>query len=89
VGKFNVKTKEAQIWEESSSCLAGSPIFIPNPLGDTHDEDNGVLISAITSTNENKPSFLLILDAKTFKEMARIEFDSQIPCHMHAHFINN
>lgn len=56
-------------WKESNSLYPGECIFIPRPGG--VEEDDGVLLSVVLSSNETDPHFLLILDAKDFKEIAR------------------
>ena len=47
------------------------PVFVPNPDG--VEEDDGVILSNVVSSNPNQHPFLLILDAKSFKETAHAE----------------
>jgi len=44
---------------------------VKNPEGT--DEDDGVILSSVVNVNADDPVFLLILDAKTFTEIARAE----------------
>ena len=46
-------------------------MFVPNPNGE--DEDDGVVLSTVLSSNPDDHPFLLILNAKTFEEIARAE----------------
>lgn len=47
----------------------------------------GVILSAIVSTDPQKPPFLLILDAKSFTELARASVDVEIHLDLHGVFI--
>jgi len=84
---LDVQTKEALIWRESETLYPGEAVYIPRP-GST-DEDDGVVISIVLDSDESKPNFLLILDAKSFKEIARAEIyrnDAQIAATIHGVF---
>ena len=48
------------------------PIFVANPNG--KDEDDGVILSALSHIDEPKAVTLLVLDAKTMEETARVSF---------------
>ena len=50
------------------------PVFVPNPEG--VDEDDGVILSNVVCSKPDQHPFLLILDAKTFKETARAEVNN-------------
>ena len=50
------------------------PVFVPNPDG--VEEDDGVILSNVMCSNPDQHPFLLILDAKTFKETARAEVNN-------------
>lgn len=47
----------------------------------------GVILSAIVSTDPQKLPFLLILDAKTFTELARASVDADMHLDLHGLFI--
>ncbi|XP_053379605.1 carotenoid-cleaving dioxygenase, mitochondrial-like isoform X2 [Mercenaria mercenaria] len=72
--KIDTFTKTHREWKEDG-CYPSEPVFVPEPGSDS--EDGGVLVAAINrlgeSDNENS-CFLLVLDAKSFTEMARVEF---------------
>jgi len=46
---------------------------VKNPKG--VDEDDGVVLSSVINVNPEDPTFLLILDAKTFTEIGRAEVE--------------
>ncbi|KAI8584466.1 hypothetical protein K450DRAFT_295994 [Umbelopsis ramanniana AG] len=80
--KVNVKTEDYWVWKEDH-CLPGEPIFIANPEGT--EEDDGVLLSVVLDEAKGA-SFLLVLDAKTMKEIARAETNSVVPFGFHGAF---
>jgi len=81
--KIDVTNGSKREWMEEGA-LAGEPVFVPKP--DAKDEDDGVLLSLVTST---KSSFLLILDAKNLQEIARSEVLHRIPYGLHGMFWRN
>lgn len=73
--KIDANTKTFIQWKEEK-CYPSEPVFIPKPGGNA--EDDGVLVSAVNRAGEgdNENScYLLVLDANTFKELARVEFE--------------
>lgn len=71
-------------WQEIGS-LAGEPVFIPKP--NAKHEDDGILLSVII--NELKGhSYLIVLDAKDLKEIARSEAFHLIPYGLHGMFFH-
>ena len=67
LAKVDVDTKETAIWKEEH-CFPSEPVFVAAP--NAKEEDDGVVLSIIVGVL-GKPSFLLFLDGKTFKELAR------------------
>ena len=67
LAKVNVDTKEVTNWSEEH-CFPSEPVFIAAP--NATEEDDGIVLSVIVGVL-GKPSFLLFLDGKTFKEVAR------------------
>ncbi|XP_028400217.1 retinoid isomerohydrolase-like [Dendronephthya gigantea] len=65
--KVDVETKESLIWSEDQ-CLVSEPVFIPAPDG--QEEDDGVVMSSVYDPVKDN-SFLLVLDARSFTELAR------------------
>jgi carotenoid cleavage dioxygenase-like enzyme len=69
-------------WFEAGS-YANEAIFVARP--GARSEDDGVLLSVINNV-KSKQSYLLILDAKTMTELARIEAPQFIPFGFHGQF---
>ncbi|XP_027204496.2 neither inactivation nor afterpotential B isoform X1 [Dermatophagoides pteronyssinus] len=69
--KLNVEDKSVLIWKDTDDFFPGECIFIARP--GSNDEDDGILLCLVLSGNELLPHYLLILDARTFTEIARAE----------------
>ncbi|XP_073513266.1 carotenoid-cleaving dioxygenase, mitochondrial-like isoform X5 [Phyllobates terribilis] len=82
--KVDVNTKQYMIWQEDG-FYPSEPVFVPSPHSCA--EDDGVILSVVVSPRPNKATFLLILDAKNFKEIGRAEVSVQIPCGFHGIFV--
>jgi carotenoid cleavage dioxygenase-like enzyme len=61
----------------------GEPVFVAEPGAE--DEDAGVLLSIVLD-GERGNSFLLVLDAATLRERARVEVPHHIPFGFHGQF---
>ncbi|CAB1339442.1 unnamed protein product [Coregonus sp. 'balchen'] len=70
--KLDTKTKERTEWREEN-CCPSEPVFIPRPNGE--GEDDG------------ESGFILVLDAKSFKEVARAYVNAGLHMDMHGYFI--
>jgi torulene dioxygenase len=74
--KTDTKTGEAVYWDEKW-CTPGEAIFVANPemVGKDGEEDAGLLLSVVLDGRKvgEESSFLLVLDAKTLKELGRAE----------------
>jgi carotenoid cleavage dioxygenase-like enzyme len=77
--KIDVQDRTAQIWHEDD-CYPGEPIFVAAP--DANAEDEGVVLSVVLNGKQGN-SFLLVLDAATFHELARAEVPHHIPFGFH------
>lgn len=66
--KVDLESRTAVYWQDTG-YQPGEPVFVPKPDGKSEDE--GVVLSPVVSELPNTPSFLLVLDAMTFKEIAR------------------
>ncbi|XP_045461603.1 carotenoid isomerooxygenase [Harmonia axyridis] len=86
--KVDILNKSAQKWCEEN-CYPSEPIFVPSPNAEL--EDDGVVISAMVwgGTDVNHAG-VIILDAKTFTEIARAEFHTPgpVPKCLHGWFLN-
>lgn len=77
--KVNVQAGTFQQWFEED-CHPGEPVFAPKPAA--NDEDAGALLSVVFD-GATGTSFLLILDAKTLAELARIPLPHHVPFGFH------
>jgi len=80
--KIDIQNKSSKIWKEAD-CYPGEPVFIPSPHAT--QEDEGVIVSVVLDTKKEN-SFLLILDAASFLEIARAEVPHHIPFGFHGQF---
>jgi beta,beta-carotene 9',10'-dioxygenase len=72
--KVNIDTGDAATWHVPG-CYPGEPIFVGRP--DRKEEDDGVILSVVLDTQAGI-SFLLVLDAQSFSEIARAEIPHAI-----------
>ncbi|XP_076451322.1 retinal Mueller cells isomerohydrolase-like [Babylonia areolata] len=68
--KLDVDTRTPTYWEEED-CDPGEPVFVPRP--GAASEDDGVVLSPVVRLGHTNDTscFLLILDARSFTEVAR------------------
>jgi carotenoid cleavage dioxygenase-like enzyme len=83
--KIDVTTGDAKRWAESG-CYPGEPVFVHRPDGTT--EDDGVVLSVVLDAQTER-SFLLILDADSFTEVARAEAPHHIPFGFHGQYFRD
>lgn len=72
--KVDINQRKDSFWYEPG-CYPGEPIFVGKP--DRTEEDDGVVMSVVLDENEGT-SFLLILDAQSFGELARVNIPQPI-----------
>lgn len=71
--KIDVENKTKVTWCELN-CYPSEPIFVPSP--NSQSEDDGVILaSMVWGRGEDNRTGLLVLDAKTFTELGRCEFN--------------
>jgi beta,beta-carotene 9',10'-dioxygenase len=80
--KINVTTGKALVWQ-SDQCYPAEPVFVASP--DCKAEDDGVILAIVLDGKQQK-SFVLILDAKDFKEIGRTYVPHHIPFTVHGNF---
>ncbi|ORZ40243.1 retinal pigment epithelial membrane protein-domain-containing protein [Catenaria anguillulae PL171] len=66
--KINVQHRASMEWQVSG-CLPGGPVVVPRPGAST--EDDAVVLSVVLDTMARR-SFVLVLDAQSFREVARV-----------------
>ncbi|CAG7824572.1 unnamed protein product [Allacma fusca] len=84
--KVNSETKELVQYKENDYVFPGEPVFIARPKA--KEEDDGVIVSAMTDVRDGHQDFLLFLD-KDLQEMARATFQNQIPYALHGIFMQD
>jgi carotenoid cleavage dioxygenase-like enzyme len=81
--KVDVRDGSRSEWREAG-CYPGEPVFVREPNAGAEDE--GVVLSVVLDANAGR-SFLLVLDAGTFEELARADAPHHIPFGFHGqHF---
>ena len=80
--KFDLNSKRHEIWK-CKGCYPTEPLFVAKP--GSIDEDDGIILALILDACAQQ-SFLLVLDAKTFKELARAYVPHHIPFTVHSKF---
>ncbi|CAL4897013.1 unnamed protein product [Urochloa decumbens] len=80
--KMDLVEKDAKSWHEEGT-VPSEPFFVARPGGEL--EDDGVVISTVTSMDGG--GYVLLLDAATFKEIARLRFPYGLPVGFHGCWI--
>ncbi|XP_056141019.1 carotenoid-cleaving dioxygenase, mitochondrial-like [Lampris incognitus] len=81
--KMDLKDKTFKVWYRKG-FYPSEPVFVPSP--DAVEEDDGVILSVVLTPSEDKGTFLLVLDAKTFDELGRANVPVNIPYGFHGTF---
>ena len=82
--KVAVNTGETTVWAEEG-CYPGEAVFVERP--GAQSEDDGVLLSVVLDTPA-RSSFLLVLQADTMKELARVPVPHHITFGFHGRFLH-
>ncbi|KAG9267116.1 beta,beta-carotene 15,15'-dioxygenase-like [Astyanax mexicanus] len=85
ITKLDVETKQQLEWT-AENCYPSEPVFITRP-GAT-EEDDGVILTSVINSNPGQSDFLLVLDGKSFKELARVHVEAELHLDMHGFFIS-
>lgn len=80
--KVDISQRTSKSWSEEG-CYPGEPVFVTAP--NATKEDEGVILSVVLDAPNHK-SFLLVLDAGTFEEIARAEVSHHIPFGFHGQY---
>lgn len=83
--KADVERGSSKVWREEN-CYPGEPVFVATP--DTGAEDEGVVLSVVLDGGRGS-SFLLVLDAGTFEEVARARVEHHIPFGFHGGYFGD
>jgi beta,beta-carotene 9',10'-dioxygenase len=80
--KVDVGSGAQRVWSQPG-CYPGEPVFVRRP--DASEEDGGVVLSVVLDAGAGR-SFLLVLDAGSFEEVARAEAPHHIPFGFHGQY---
>jgi len=85
LAKLDLKTGEFFYWRGDEYHFPGEALFLPNPESNDENtnEDDGVVMSIVMDSSGISGGFLLLLDAKTFQEIARAYFKARVPFLIH------
>uniref|UniRef100_A0A8C5DHU1 Beta,beta-carotene 15,15'-dioxygenase-like n=1 Tax=Gouania willdenowi TaxID=441366 RepID=A0A8C5DHU1_GOUWI len=84
IAKFDIVTRTHVEWCQENS-FPSEPVFVASP--GAVDEDDGVILSSVISPDPNISPFLLVLNAKTFEELARASIPANVHMDLHGMFI--
>lgn len=80
--KVDIHNRTAHIWH-SSECYLCEPIFVA--ASNAIFEDEGVILSVVLNVRTQN-SFLLMLDAQSWNELARVQLPYHLPCDFHGQY---
>jgi carotenoid cleavage dioxygenase-like enzyme len=80
--KVDVNGGEVRSWEREG-CYPGEPVFVSEPGASA--EDDGAILSVVLDPAKER-SFLVVLDAASFEELAVVEAPQRIPFGFHGQF---
>lgn len=83
--KVDVSTGTVSRWQQLH-CYPTEPIFVAAP--EAVAEDDGIILSLVLDADQEQ-SFLLILAAQSFEEIARTEVPHAVPFGLHGQFFEN
>ncbi|XP_061595872.1 carotenoid-cleaving dioxygenase, mitochondrial-like [Cololabis saira] len=81
--KMDLHDKTFKVWEQKG-FYPSEPVFVPSP--DAVDEDEGVVLSVVLTPTQEKATFLLVLDARTFEEVGRADVPVNMAYGFHGAF---
>jgi carotenoid cleavage dioxygenase-like enzyme len=82
LAKVDVTDGSYRLWNEPG-CYPSEPVFVRDPEGIA--EDDGVALSVVLDSATGR-SFMLVLDASTWQELARAEAPQHVPFGFHGQF---
>ncbi|WP_297082125.1 carotenoid oxygenase family protein [uncultured Demequina sp.] len=83
--KIDTRSRETSMWKEGG-CYPGEGVFVGRPGRDA--EDDGVVLSVVLE-GARGTSFLLVLDAQTFTEVARAQLPHPVLLGYHGQFFGD
>jgi len=83
--KIDIQTRTTLAWHEAD-CYPGEGVFVGRPARDA--EDDGVVLSVVLDAAKGT-SFLLVLDAASFTEIARAQLPHPVLHGYHGQFYDD
>ncbi|PAA88223.1 hypothetical protein BOX15_Mlig020520g1 [Macrostomum lignano] len=84
--KLDWQTEEVLQWN-APGCEPSEAIFVEHP--DRCSEDHGLLLASVVGTVDQRSLFLVILDAKSMTEVAKVDFKGvSVPSAIHGMFFS-
>jgi beta,beta-carotene 9',10'-dioxygenase len=80
--KRDLERGSDQVWSDAD-CYPGEPVFVREPGAD--GEDDGLILSVVLNVR-SRTSFLLVLDASSFEEQARVQLPHPVAFGFHGNF---
>ncbi|XP_068165729.1 beta,beta-carotene 15,15'-dioxygenase [Antennarius striatus] len=84
IAKFDIATRTHVEWHQES-CYPSEPVFVRSP--EAVEEDDGVILSSVVSPEPSISPFMLVLNAKTLKEIGRATIPVNVHMDLHGLFI--
>lgn len=84
LGKFDLETTTLTTWGEPGYSVI-EPIFVPSP--ESQSEDDGIVLT-VMHDRKKENAFLIALDGRTFKEIARAKMPWHIPSSFHGQYFS-
>jgi carotenoid cleavage dioxygenase-like enzyme len=81
--KIDLQNLKCKLTWHQPDLYPSEPIFVKNP--ESQNEDDGILMTNVFDSTR-QISFLLLLDAKSFAEITRIDLPCHIPYTLHGNF---
>ncbi|MBF6650311.1 carotenoid oxygenase family protein [Methylobacter sp. BlB1] len=81
--KLDLEGRQHASWHRNG-CYPGEPVFVSAP--DALKEDDGIILSVVLDARK-ETSFLLILTASGYEELARVEAPHAIPFGFHGNYL--
>ncbi|XP_077448039.1 carotenoid-cleaving dioxygenase, mitochondrial-like isoform X1 [Stigmatopora argus] len=81
--KMDLHDKTFKLWHQKG-LFPSEPVFVPLP--NAVEEDDGVILTVVLSPSQDKGTFLLVLNAKTFEELGRANVPVNMPYPSHGVF---
>jgi beta,beta-carotene 9',10'-dioxygenase len=80
--KVDLASRVSTLWF-ADGCYPGEPVLVATPEG--KDEDDGVVLSVVFDSKQ-ETSFVLVLEAASFKELARATVPHHVPFGFHGQY---